>query len=64
MDKILEFELTSDDPAEISKLLDQYIEALDRIHEEMMKEREEIDRINAENGAILAHLRNQMREAV
>lgn len=28
MDKILELELTSNDPAEISQLLDQYIEAL------------------------------------
>ncbi|MCG3162956.1 MAG: hypothetical protein JMDDDDMK_04325 [Acidobacteria bacterium] len=64
MDKILEFELTSDDPAEINKLLDQYIEALDRIHREMVKDREEIDQINAENTAILAKLRNLMREAV
>jgi hypothetical protein len=64
MDKTLEFELTSDDPAEISKLLDQYIEALDRIHKEMVKDREEIDRINAENVTVLAQLRNLMREAV
>ncbi len=64
MDKTLEFELTSDDPAEISKLLDQYIEALDRIHKEMVKDREEIDRINAENVATLAQLRNIMRETV
>ena len=63
MDKILELELTSNDPAEISQLLDQYIEALDRIHEEMVKDREEIDRINAENTANLAYLRSQMREA-
>jgi hypothetical protein len=64
MDKTLEFELTSDDPDEISKLLDQYIEALDQIHKEMVKDREEIDRINAENIAILAQLRNLMCEAV
>jgi hypothetical protein len=64
MDKTLEFELTSDDPAEISRLLDQYIEALDRIHKEMVKDREEIDRINAENVTVLAQLRNLMREAV
>ena len=63
MDKILELELTSNDPAEISQLLDQCIEALDRIHEEMDKDREEIDRINAENMANLAYLRSQMREA-
>ena len=63
MDKTLELELTSDDPAEISKLLDQYIEALDRIHKEMIKDREEIDRINAENVSVLAQLRNLMREA-
>lgn len=63
MDKILELELTSNDPAEISQLLDQYIEALDRIHKEMVKDREEIDRINAENTANLAYLRTQMREA-
>ena len=64
MDKTLEFELTSDDPAEIGKLLDQYIDALDQIHKEIVKDREEIDRINAENVTILAQLRNLMREAV
>ncbi len=61
MDKTLNFELTSDDPAEIEKLLDQCIEVLDRSHAERAKVWEEIDRINAANEAALAHLRQLMQ---
>lgn len=32
MDKTLKFELTSDDPAEIKKLLDQYLEVSARVN--------------------------------
>lgn len=57
MDNILEFELTSDDPAEINKLLDRYIEALTRIHEQVEKDQAEIDRLSAETWALLAQMR-------
>lgn len=63
MEDTLKFELTSDDPAEINKFLDQYLKALDRSHEEMAQRREKIDRINAENQTALAHLRELMRKA-
>lgn len=63
MEDILKFELTSNDPAEINKFLDQYLEALDRSLAEMAKTRERIDRTNAENQVALAHLRQLMRKA-
>ena len=63
MDKTLKFELTSDDPAEINKLLDQYLEAFDQIHAEMAERQERIDRINAENEAARVRLRELMRKA-
>ena len=63
MEDTLKFELTSNDPAEIDELLDQYIKALDRSHEEMTQRRKEIDRINAANQMALAHLRELMRKA-
>jgi hypothetical protein len=63
MEDILKFELSSNDPAEINKFLDQYLEALDRSLAEMAKTRERIDRTNAENQAALAHLRELMRKA-
>lgn len=62
MDKTLKFELTSDDPDEIKKLLDRYLEVLDRDHAERAKVWEEIDRTNAANEAALAHLRVLMRK--
>jgi len=63
MDKTLKFELTSDDPAEIKKLLDQYIEVLDRDHTERAKVWEEIDRTNAANEAARIYLRELIRKA-
>ncbi|MEP7337878.1 MAG: hypothetical protein ABI977_09040 [Acidobacteriota bacterium] len=63
MDKKLKFELTSDDPAEIKKLLDQYIEVLDRDHAERAKVWEEIDRTNAANEAARIYLRELIRKA-
>ncbi len=63
MDKTLKFELTSDDPNEIKKLLDQYLEVLDRDHAERVKVWEEIDRTNTASEAALAHLRELMRKA-
>ena len=63
MDKTLKFELTSDDPDEIKKLLDQYIEALDRSHAERAKVWEEIDRTNAANEVARTHLLELMQKA-
>jgi len=63
MDKTLKFELTTEDPAEIKKLLDQYLEVLDRDHARRAKVWEEIDRTNTANEAALAHLRELMRKA-
>ena len=63
MDKTLKFELTSDDPAEIKKLLDQYIEVLDRSHAERLKVWEEIDRTNAANEEARIYLRELIRKA-
>ncbi len=62
MDKTLKFELTSDDPAEIKKLLDQYIEVLDRDHAERAKIWEEMDRTNAANEAARIYLRELIRK--
>ena len=63
MDKTLNFELTGNDRAEISKLLDQYLPALRRILEQIEKDHEVIDRNNAETRLILNELRERMREA-
>lgn len=63
MDNTLNFELTTNDPDEINKFLDQYLEAWDRSLAEMAERRERIDRINAENQMALAHLRELMRKA-
>ncbi len=57
MDKTLKFELTSEDPAEINKLLNECLQALDRSHKDRAKVWEEIDRLNAANEATLAYLR-------
>ena len=63
MENTLKFELTSNDPAEINKLLDQYLEALDQSHAEMAERQKKIDRINAENEVARIHLRQLMRKA-
>ncbi len=63
MEDLLKFELTSDDPAEISKLLDQYLEAMRRIQEKIDKDLEVIERNNAETWLILNQLRDHMRKA-
>ena len=63
MDKTINFELTSDDPAKIKKFIDQCLEVLDRDHAERAKVWEHIDRTNAANEAALAHLRELIRKA-
>lgn len=57
MDNTLNFELTSDDPEEINRLLDLYIAALTQIHEKMKQDQQEIDRLTAETWTILAQMR-------
>jgi hypothetical protein len=63
MEDLLKFELTSDDPAEISRLLDKYLQALRRILEQIEKDEEVIDRNTAETWLILNQLQDQMRKA-
>jgi hypothetical protein len=63
MDKTLKFDLTSDDPAEIKKIFDQYLEVLDRDQAERAKIWEEIDRTNAANEAARIYLRELIRKA-
>lgn len=63
MENSFNLELTSDDPDEIGKLIDRYLEELGRISEQMDKDWEVIDRNTAETWAILAHLQNQMQKA-
>ena len=63
MEDLLKLELTSDDPAEVSRLLDQYLEAMRRIQEKIDKDLEVIDRNNAETWLILNQLRDDMRKA-
>ncbi|MDQ3011586.1 MAG: hypothetical protein M3X11_12875 [Acidobacteriota bacterium] len=63
MEDTFKFELTSDNPTEIKKFLDQCLEALDRSHQARAKVWEEIDRTNAANEAALAHLRELMQKA-
>ena len=57
MDDAINKELTADGPAEIQRQIDQYLEAMRRMSEQMVKEREEIDRLKAETRAMLDHLR-------
>lgn len=63
MENTFKFELTSDDPAEIKKFIDQCIEALDRDHANRAKIWEEIDRTNAANEAARLYLRELIRKA-
>jgi len=63
MEDLFKLELTSDDPAEISRLLDQYLQAMRRILEQIEKDEEVIDRNTAETWLILNRLRDQMRKA-
>ena len=56
MEDILDTELTAEKKAELIKQFDEYLEAIDRIHQQMVKEQEEIDRITAETWVILAQM--------
>lgn len=56
MEDIFDADLTAEKKAELIKQFDEYLEAIDRIHEQMVREQEEIDRITAERWAILARM--------
>ena len=57
MEEIIDSELSVEKKAEIIKQCDTYLAAMQQMHEQMMKEQEEIDRITAENWTILAQMR-------
>jgi len=57
MDKTINTELTTDDPAEIKRLIDQYLEAMRRMDEQRAQDWEEISRLKAETRAMLDILR-------
>ena len=56
MEDIFDAELTEKKKAEIIRQIDEYLEAMDRTHEQIVREQEEIDRITAETWAILARM--------
>lgn len=57
MEEIFDTELTAENKAELIKQCDEYLAAMQQIHEQMVKDQEEIDRTTAETWAILAQLR-------
>ncbi|MGH9841295.1 MAG: hypothetical protein ACREEM_21275 [Blastocatellia bacterium] len=57
MEDIFDAEITAEKKAEIIREFDGYLAAMQRIHEQMVKDQEEIDRITAETWAILAQMR-------
>lgn len=59
MEEIFDTEPDTKDKAELSRQIDQYLEALRRNVEQMARDREEIDRLKAETWALL----DQMRKA-
>ena len=48
MEEIFDSELSAEKKAELMKQCDQYLAAMQQIHEHMVKEQEEIDQITAE----------------
>lgn len=57
MEEIFDAELTAANKADLIKQCDEYLAAMQQIHEQMVKDQEEIDRTTAETWAILAQLR-------
>lgn len=56
MEDVFDAELTPENKAELIRQFDEYLEAMQRIHEQMVKDQEEIDRTTAETWAILARM--------
>lgn len=57
MEDIFDSELSAEKKAELIKQCDEYLTAMERMHEQMVQEQEEIDRITAETWTILAQMR-------
>ena len=57
MDNTINTELTTDDPAEIKKLIDQYLETMNRKDEQRARDWEEIQQLRTETRAMLDKLR-------
>ena len=57
MEEIFDSELSAEKKAELMKQCDQYLAAMQQIHEHMVKEQEEIDQITAETWEILTRMR-------
>ncbi|HWQ32326.1 MAG TPA: hypothetical protein VNQ79_05545 [Blastocatellia bacterium] len=59
MEDTFESGLSSKDQVELKKLIEEYLEAFRRIHEQMTRDQMEIDRLKAETWVML----DQMRKA-
>ncbi len=57
MEEIFETELMAENKADLIRQCDEYLAAMQQIHEQIVKDQEEIDRTTAETWAILAQLR-------
>lgn len=57
MDNTINPELTTDDPAEIKRLVDQYLEAMRQVDEQRAQDWKEIGHLKAETRAMLDVLR-------
>jgi len=57
MENAFDAEITTEQKAEIIKMLDEYTEKFQHIHEQMVRDQEEIDRLNAESWAFLKQIR-------
>jgi hypothetical protein len=59
MEDIFDAEITAEERAEFIRQFDEYLASMQKIHEQMENDQEEIDRITAETWTIL----DQMRKA-
>lgn len=57
MDNIFDTELTPQEKADFIKQCDEYLEKLQRLHEQMARDQEEIDRTTAATWELLAQMR-------
>lgn len=57
MEEIVDSELSTEKKAELIKQCDEYLATMQQMHEKMVKEQEEIDRITAETWAVLFQMR-------
>lgn len=57
MEDIFDSELSAEKKAELIKQCDEYLTAMQRTHEQMVKDQEEIDQITTDTWKILAQMR-------